>query len=226
MSIFSKPREPRDHQRGMTWQDQHGRKWSGYFEMAGAADPKGRTVITWIQITPSNFVSPLDIPPHVLKPVFDESGEQVFGRLLVDYGQWKAENSEARRGWRDRARLVAKKMFPNNYGEAMKNPPADLLEEAGPMPLPRALIEAAESGNKWALGLTSTRPPWLTDEMLDARDALKRSSGWRDVADEEAGPVDASQYPDAVEEQPVLVGAGADEDEEPEPVAAKRRHRR
>jgi hypothetical protein len=228
MSIFSKPSEPRDHQKGMTWQDQHGRKWGGLFEMKAAADPKGRTHIVWIQLNAVGFVSPLDIPPHVLKPIFAEDGEQVFQKLVVDYAQWKAENAEARRGWRDRARLIAKKMFPNNYGEVMKNPPADLLDEAGPTPLPRELIEAAEVGNRWALGLTQVRPPWLTDEMLDARDALKRSLGWRESAEETAGPVDVSKYPDAPDEA-VLVAAGADEElAEPEwtPPPAKGGRRR
>ena len=230
-NVFGKTVEPRDHQRGMMWVDQFGRKWSGVFEMTPKPGPDGRSVVAWISIHPYGWSPPVDIPPHVLEPAFDEAGEQILGHLRVNFAKWKGENATHRRAWVDRLQLSAKRMYPNNYGEAIQNPSTDLLIEAGPAPIALAFIEAAEVGNKWALGLTDRRPAWVTDAMLDGRDALKRATGWRSEA-EVVGVADPAKYPDAEETaEPVLVAAGVDEDEEadfspaPPPKSARSRKR-
>lgn len=83
-------------------------------------------------------------------------------------------------------------------GEALRNPPIDLLVETGPGPAPIEIVEAMDAGNKWALGLSTQRPKWVTDDMLDRVAALTRSTGYRESGGR-VGDVDATKYLDEEE---------------------------
>lgn len=184
----SPTRTPVDH---MYVTDQHGREWEGHFDL--------RT-LAWVSAL--HLVSanpPVDIPPKYLEPIRGQNGRNVSSKIVVNERRWLKDTVERLGEWRDALLVNAKRMYPNNFGEMLQNPSRDLLVETGPGPIDPRFIEAMIAGNKWALGLTDRRPPWVTDEMLEGAAALKRSFGWRSQLTHD-GTIDPSLYPDADDE--------------------------
>lgn len=150
---------------------------------------------------------PFATPAKYVRPVLGEDKTPVMGQIFVDYARMRKDILERRIEWKQGLQSVAKKMYPHNYGEMLQSPSRDLLVEAGPGPLPVEFVEAALSGNSWALGRRKPdgtffpRPRWVTDAMLDDAAALRRAFGWREAV--EVGTVDPSRYADETDEDAV-----------------------
>ncbi len=122
-------------------------------------------------------------------------------QIEVDYTRWLQK-------WDDAEDALLRKMqaFANgmagghgNVIEMMRNPPPELLKEIGrgPRRIPRAFIEAAAAGNKWALGLSDVIPAKaeaLLRELEPIALAKQRRNtiGFDPLADDDA-PVESEQ---------------------------------
>lgn len=197
---FMPTREFADRVRGAEWDDQHGRVWGGLLDKE-QGHPAGL-------LQPVGFTPPYPIPPTVIEPHPKRQGQ-----VVINYPKWKAEMRRSHRAYQERLTEIAKKLYPNSAGEAMRNPDPMLRAEAGVRPFPVEFIEAQEAGNKWALGIRKpdgtryAKPGWA-DTIVAALDDLYIS---RWSADEDPNtPVDPAKYPDAEEDaEPVLTGVGA-----------------
>jgi hypothetical protein len=176
----------------MLWEDQHGRKWEVEIDPAG---------MSWT--APPFLKSDRPIPgaQHYLEHVKNEYGEPTMGKLYVNYPKWRRDLQQRLGEWEDSLRETAKKMFPNSFGEVLRDPPRDLLVEVGPGPLPVEFVEAMEAGNSWALGRRKAdgtfhpRPKWVTESMLDRATALRRTTGYR-LGTGRPAEFDAAKYLD------------------------------
>lgn len=189
--------------RNMLWKDQHGRTW----EME--VDP--RTMSWTAPPILKDCRPPIPGAQHYLEHVVNEYKEPVMGQCYVNYPRWRKDILQRLLEWEDGLREVAKKMYPNSFGDALRDPPRDLLVEVGPGPIPVEFIEAMEAGNSWALGKTQPngqpfpRPRWVTESMLDRASALRRTTGFRDVS--RPTTFDATKYFDDEEDaDPLAVG--------------------
>lgn len=172
------------------WKDQHGRLWRVNFH------PKN--MLWTCPPTLRDARPPLDGEQDYVEPMLDDRKEPIAGQLYVNHRKWRQAISTRDAEWKDAMRENAKKMYPSNVGEALRNPPIDLLVETGPGPAPVEIVEAMEAGNKWALGLSTQRPKWVTDDMLDRVAALTRSTGYRESGGR-VSDVDATKYLDEEE---------------------------
>lgn len=155
--------------------------------------------MTWITAPIlKNARPPLDGEQVYVEPVIGPNKRPIMGQLFVNHRKWRQAFSVRDAEWKDAMRENAKKMYPSNVGEALRNPPIDLLVETGPGPAPVEIVEAMEAGNKWALGLSTQRPKWVTDDMLDRVAALTRSTGYRESGGR-VSDVDATKYLDEEE---------------------------
>lgn len=185
-------RTPVEH---MLVTDQHGREWEGHFDL--------RT-LTWISaLHLTQADPPVDIPPKYVEPVRGQNGRNVAGRVQINYKAWLRDLGDRVSEWNDALLTTAKRMYPNNYGEMVQKPTRELLVEAGPGPIDPRFVEAMIAGNKWALGLTTKQPPWVTDEMLEGAAAIKRKFGWKTQVTYD-GTIDPSLYPDAEDDDEPL----------------------
>ncbi len=171
------------------------------------------------------YLPPIDIPYKYLKNV---DREDPF-HMMINFAQWKADWRERMVQWKSRLVAVAKHMYPNDWGHHMKRPTAQMLEEAGPRPIPVEFIEACEVGNRWALGIPKAdgtyypRPKWATDDLW-AQYQLLRQSFWIAEGDGAFPEPDASKYLDE-EDESAAVADVVDENEEPTPRGKKGRKR-
>lgn len=185
---------------GMVGHDQFGRAWDLEIDL-------NIDTMTWVgPPLLKDCRPPVDIPQNFVKPVV-ENRRIVLGRVYCDFAAWRTEQLTLGRYWRQALLDRAKQMYPNSYGEAVKNPPRDLLIEAGPAPMPHEIIEACAAGNKWALGIRKPdgtfyhRPNWVTDDMLDRIAALKNVTGWREDGSIEDMQTTIADYPDFEDEE-------------------------
>lgn len=129
--------------------DQHGRTWGAVIENR-TGDPCG-------PLEPQ-FVAPLR--PNDKYITINSRRRQ----LVIRYADIIRDIEEATAGWDSQLRDYARKNYGTKAPEAIKNPPADLLDLVGPRPKERREPwEAAMQGNKWVLGLTSAKPEWAME---------------------------------------------------------------
>jgi hypothetical protein len=227
MPSFMQDREQADRRRSIKRKDDYGRVWHCVIDVHD--DRMGHCGPPTLD---GKYLPPIDIPLKYLKKL---DPEDQF-RQVIDIARWKADWRDRMVTWKARLVELAQIMYPNDFGEKVENPTADLLREAGPMPIPLEFIEAIEVGNKWALGIPKAdgtyykRPSWASDELW-ARYQLLKQSFW--MAGQDAGAMrqaDPSMYPDEEDEveaaEPVAVGAAAyadDEDETPKPKGRRGR---
>jgi hypothetical protein len=167
----------------MRFTDQHGRKWFGSIEIRSGYP---------IRVTPQ-FESPLRVPPRYM--AYDPNEPNL---ITIDYERWVSDLEAAHQRWEDQLRKGAIKFYAEKAPEAIKNPPAVLLDAVGTKPQPVEPILAALSGNKWVLGLSPNKPQWA--DTYFATPAPRPETFADEMPMEDRAEALRSQFPDADEE--------------------------
>lgn len=211
-------REQHTLYRAIKRRDIHGRIWNCQFHVDDEKSGNAGTPMLDGQYSP-----PIDIPLKYLKHT---NPDDPFLQP-IDFAQWKMDWRERMRTWRERLAMIAKAMYPNDWGAHVASPTPQMIEEAGARPIPLQFIEAIEVGNKWALGTPKPdgtyypRPSWATDELW-GQYMLLRQSFWLVDGDKAFPEPTPDQYPDEGDEEAAEVES-VDEDEENEPPRRKGR---
>ena len=154
-------REQWEARRSQILIDQHGREYSAEIDTDALA-PVG-------PIMPRNFKQPVPTPSKYIKPIPGRLNE-----IKIDYEAWKRDVAAGEYVRTLKMRKLAEDMYGSQFGNAMKDPPPELLAKVGPGPIPIEFVLAMESGqSKWALGLRKAdgsyypKPKWVTPELED-----------------------------------------------------------
>ena len=164
------------------YNDQHGRQWGANCENK-TGDPCGN-------LEPQ-FVAPL----RPLDKYITINGRR--RQVVIRYAEIIRDIVEAENDWDTEMRSYARKAYGMKAGEAIANPPPDLLDMVGPRPNERREPwEAAMQGNKWALGLSTAKPEWAQEFFPDTKQAkqtfqIETTNRYPDADDE----VEAEQAP-------------------------------
>lgn len=206
--------EKREQERNTTFRrakDQWGRKWELVLHTK---------TLTWVAPPIlSDATPPFDNDVKYLEPAADEYGDVDISRIVYNVDRQITDLQAAHRAHQLRLAEVARKMYPNDYGDVMKNPPLALTDEVGSAPLPLELFQAMRAGNRWALGIRDAnglmpqRPTWVTDAMLDAMARRKQTSGFIPAV------LDDTRFAD---EETEAVYQTYEEDADPDAVGGKR----
>lgn len=161
--MFAQVKGQEEQRRPEMFVDRHGREYFANVELK-TGDP--------CEVLQPRFRSP--IAPEwarkmLLPPVDDHEVVKMVPRLQrakkgyqveIDYDRWLAKWDRANEGRQRKLYEGAKAMAKGRDAhEIATNPPAILLAELGPPPMPpRTFIEAMKAGNKWALGLDAVIP--------------------------------------------------------------------
>jgi hypothetical protein len=160
--------------------DQHGRVWGAVIENK-TGDPCG-------PLEPQ-FSAPLRPDDKYI------TINSRMRRVHIRYADIIRDIAEANENWESQLRDYARKNYGTKAPEAIANPPADLLDLVGPRPRERREPwEAALTGNKYVLGLSTNKPDWAKEFFPE--DAPKQRSTFQI---DPAGIAD--KYPDAEEDQ-------------------------
>lgn len=166
--------------RSQRFTDQHGRKWSGVIEIKSGI-PTGA-------LRPLDFKAPLQVPQEFIR--YDKLEPN---SVRIDYAEWIASLEEARRQWDRKLVSRAQKLFGEDAGKNIKNPPPQLLQAVGPEPKPVEPVQAAAAGNNWVLGLTPIKPKWAKKFFPD-EDKKKSLVGAREVSTGTIDPDTADEW--------------------------------
>lgn len=147
--------------------DQWGREWYASFEPpnpqakvsgalpAPAESPKPKG---WMMPVSPVWLQGLFLPPEQYRVVTTP------GSLTVDVDRWLADTVSWEAEWRMLMQRIAVEGLHYKSGDLpriLANPPAELLNEAGPAPFPPALVvQAIADGDPWCLGNTDEVPKW------------------------------------------------------------------
>lgn len=214
-----KDREQHTRRFGMKKKDRWGREWHCQVDRNAVRNRDNEPSFAHVGIPTlgGRYKPVVDIPPKYLKKQDPEEPTM----MNVDLDLWERDLRAAAVHWQDAMRDWAKKMYPNTFGEALANPPAELLQVSGPMPLPVEFVHAMKAGNKWVLGIPKPdgsyypRPKWATDELMERYHALMQSYWSPGTENGELPRVDLSKYADEEgDEDAVTVAVGVDEDSE------------
>lgn len=188
--------QQQDTMRGMTFTDQHGRKWSTVVSM--------KTLDPCAAMTPIGWRAPLPmmVPPQ--KYMTFRADE--IGRVWIDYDRWITDLSMAEREYGVWVMQVAKQQFGAAALQKIEAKDHGLRVLCGPPPQSSEIVKAMKSNeSQWVLGIPHTdgtprrRPAWA-DAYVE---------GWVFESTFDGGDVDVS----------VQAGAYRDDDEDAAAIA-------
>lgn len=205
-----------DQRREDYFQDQHGRFWYATVEVK-TGDPVGGLypVDGWQAPTGPSWCRGRFRPDSKYLVIRRERGKPAT--LFVDYDQWEEDWRVGLSEWQASIRdLAATSAGTGGLAvEWLKKPPKEILALVGHGPqrkIPLAMIRAMKQGNRWALGLTDTVPPWA-EPILKAWEVIQKTT----PADVLNIPEEFPDAPDPVAEDRLDV----EEDEDPEATGGK-----
>lgn len=227
--------EQRQEDKLMRWtfRDQHGREFAATVDRTGYRGKPRLDGRGSIREPLMGFVS--DVTPIGWAPPFPEllpataicqQDPAAPSSFVIDYDAWASQITDAYQEYERGIRLLANERYPSNPGEALTNPPADLLRLAGRRPLHPDFVIAMRQGNRWALGLPRLTggmyptPAWATP-LLDTIGSLYKvtrasSNDAARFADED----EVTESADWTEQAESLFDAKyADEEDEADPHA-------
>jgi hypothetical protein len=146
-------RSQHDQRKAVKYKDQHGRPWSAWIEL--------RTGDPCTIISPKGWTAPVMPPQNYLK-----LDPEVPGKLDIQYDQWEKDLVKDDRDWYRRGNEYGIQRFGEQH-DADSPFNATILDKIGARPrVPKTVtpfhlpagaaalpVQAAKSGNLWALGL-------------------------------------------------------------------------
>jgi len=167
----------RNQRNTMQMQDQHGRPWFATIEIK-TGDPCG--------LIEAQFQAPLVPPQEYLRRVPRKPYD-----LHIDYTAWKQDIRTARADWEREGRQLARKLHGSAY-DPRKAFSIEVLEMIGEAPSAIEPVIAAEQGNSWVLGLTSTVDMRLVQffepEQIDPDYSTEPEGDFREALEDQVDP--------------------------------------
>jgi hypothetical protein len=155
------PWSQRKQRRGQMFRDDHGRRWFAVTELLSGA-PSG--------MIEHQFQAPLIPPQKYLE--LSRDPERPYD-LHIAYERWIADTETDREEWHKNGRLVARRTPGVTWTEGDPFPTA-VLDVIGPEPTPLEPILAAQQGNPWVLGKTTT-PDRRLVQFFEAPETERRA---------------------------------------------------
>lgn len=135
------------------WFDTHNRKYNS------VVDTKDKSGHPCSPLTPVGWTAPVMPSEKYLTPDTSDGTQ----RVVIRYGDWLADLDQYAIDWDgavDKAALGYARGDQELYFELKATPTAAILEMAGPRPLDRRYVLAAQAGDAWAIGKSAVYPNW------------------------------------------------------------------